>query len=73
MDTKLPVDVRAMSQSDFASYGLQSLAYVKSAVVDGREVYAIHSADGTALTAVTERDAAFALVRQNDLEPVSAH
>ena len=62
-----------MSPADFAAFGMQQLAYVKSAEVDGRPAYAIHAADGTPLSTVADREIAFAVVRQNDLEPVSAH
>lgn len=62
-----------MSPSDFASLGLQELAYVKPVEVEGGTGYAIYAADGTQLTVVDDRETAFAVIRQNDLEPVSAH
>jgi hypothetical protein len=36
-------------------------------------VYAVHAADGERLALVRDRRLAFALARQNDLAPVSAH
>jgi hypothetical protein len=36
-------------------------------------VYAVHAADGARLALVRDRQLAFALARQNDLAPVSAH
>ncbi len=43
-------------------------------VLDGTtKFYAVHSADGTRVAVVTDRDAAFAAARQNDMVPVSVH
>lgn len=64
---------REMSSMDFAAYGLQELAYVKPVVVEGDLAFAVHGADGTPLAVLATRDLAFAVVRQNDMEPVSAH
>lgn len=36
-------------------------------------LYAVHSADGDRLALVGDRRLAFALARQNDLAPVTAH
>jgi hypothetical protein len=63
----------AMSAIDFANYGLQEIAYVKPVAVDGRTAFAVHGADGTPLTVMVSREAAFAVCKQNDLEPFSAH
>lgn len=62
-----------MSDQELAMLGVQDMAYVKSAVVDGAPTYAIHAADGTQMALVPDRDLAFAVVRQNDLQPVSVH
>ena len=66
-----------MPAQDFLALGLRDLAYVKpSAVSDGeatREVFEIHTADGTVVGAAATRELAFAAIRQNGLEPVSAH
>jgi hypothetical protein len=36
-------------------------------------LYAIHDANGARLAVVADRDLAFAVARQNELTPVSAH
>jgi hypothetical protein len=64
---------RYMSPNDFAAYGAQEIAYVKTVLQDESIAYSVHAADGTPLTVISNRDQAFAVVRQNDLEPVSAH
>lgn len=72
------VDAHArMPVQDFLALGLRDLAYVKPAVVaDGeatQDVFEIHTADGTVVGAAATRELAFAAIRQNGLEPVSAH
>ena len=47
------------------------MAYVKPITVDDTKAWAIHGADGTALTVVRDRETAYAVVRQNEMEPVS--
>lgn len=42
--------------------------------VDGLEtLYAVHGSDGERIALVRDRRLAFALARQNDMTPVSAH
>jgi hypothetical protein len=65
--------MRQMTTTDLAMFGMQDIAYVKPVVVDGNAGYAIHAADGTQMALITDRDIAFAVVRQNELEPVSVH
>jgi hypothetical protein len=65
--------LRHISTKDFAAFGVENLAYVKTVDIDGQTGYAIHAADGTPLTVLGERDAAFATIRQHDLEPLSVH
>ena len=66
-------EMRQMTASDLAMFGMQDIAYVKSVMVDGNAGYAIHAADGTQMALIANRDLAFAVVRQNELEPVSVH
>jgi hypothetical protein len=66
-----------MPVQDFLALGLRDVAYVKPAVVaDGeatQNVFEIHTADGTVVGAAATRELAFAAIRQNGLEAVSAH
>jgi hypothetical protein len=66
-------NLRQISAQEFALLGVQGVAYVKSVVVNGTNVFAIHAADGTQLALVPSRDLALATVRQNELEPLSVH
>jgi hypothetical protein len=63
--------IRHLSPSELAALGMQHLAYVKQVTVEGNEGYGIFAADGTQMGLVGDRDLAFAVVRQNELQPVS--
>jgi hypothetical protein len=65
--------MRQMTANDLAMLGVQHIAYVKPVTVDGIAGFAIHAADGTQMAVIGDRDVAFAVVRQNELEPVSVH
>ncbi len=65
--------IRQMSARELALFGMQDLAYIKPIVVEGTAGYAVHAADGTQIAVLPDRDVAFAMVRQHDLEPLSVH
>ncbi|MDH3737659.1 MAG: DUF1150 domain-containing protein [Alphaproteobacteria bacterium] len=58
---------------EFAALGIEDLAYVKPKPAGGRELYAIHTADGSEVAVVEGRELAFATVAQNELKPLSVH
>lgn len=58
---------------DFNRFGLEDIAYVKLVAIDGQQMHAVHAADGTPLTVLTDREIAFATVRQHEMEPLSVH
>ena len=63
--------LRQITPQDFAAMGLQQVAYVRPAVVNGIAAFTIHAADGTQIGMAPNRDVAFAAVIQHELEPVS--
>ena len=65
--------MRHMTTNDLAMLGMQDIAYVKPVIVEGSAGYAVHAADGTQMAVIANRDLAFAVVRQNEMEPVSVH
>ena len=65
--------IRDISPRDFAMLGVEDVAFVKPVEADGKTAYSIHAADGTEMGLVSEREVAFAAVRQHDLEPLSVH
>ena len=62
-----------LSAQAFTALGLQDVAYIKAVERDGKPMVAVHAADGTELALADSRDLAMAFIRQNDLEPLSAH
>lgn len=62
-----------ISAESLALFGLETMAYIRPVLVDGRLVHVIHAADGTPLSIVTDRDLAFATIRQHELQPQSVH
>lgn len=46
---------------------------VRSQVPDADALYAVHGVDGERLALVRDRNLAFVLARQNELQPVSVH
>lgn len=65
--------IRQMSREELALFGVQDMAYVKPVLVEGVRGYAVHAADGTEMAVLADRDTAFAMLRQHDLEPMSVH
>ena len=65
--------LRAISPQDFATLGMQGMAYVKRVVVNDVVAYAIFAADGTQVGLAPSRDIAVASLVQHELEPLSVH
>ncbi len=72
-ETSNRIGQHQLSPTEFAALGLGEVAYVKAVENDGKTAFAIHGADGTPLAIAVGRDLAFAVVRQNELEPLSVH
>ncbi len=73
MLSKLELLKKTLSPRDLGSFGVEDIAYVKSVTIDGQKLQAIHAADGTPLTVVSDRSIAFATVSQHDMQAVSVH
>ena len=65
--------LRRLSSADWASFGLEEIAYVRPVVVDGVNAVAIHSADGTPIGAAPTVDLAMAAIIQHEMEPARVH
>lgn len=55
------------------SWGDYDVAFIKNDIQDGKNMWQIYSADGTKLASTDNRDFAFVVAKQNNLEPKSAH
>lgn len=63
--------LRRISEQDFLSLGTGHIAYIKPVRVMDRTAFALHAADGTALTLTDSSESALALALQNDLDTVT--
>ncbi|MDD3446266.1 MAG: DUF1150 family protein [Zavarzinia sp.] len=66
-------DFRHMTPEALAALGDGSLVYVKPVTVDGKDVVAVHGADGALLALLADRDLAFAAAKQYEMMPLSVH
>jgi len=67
------IEMRQLSARELGLLGMEDLAYVRPVVQDGVEAFAVCAADGTQMAVIPNRELAFAVVRQNDMEPLSVH
>jgi hypothetical protein len=65
--------MRQLSPRELGMLGMEDLAYIKPVVEDGVEAFAVCAADGTQMAVIPNRNLAFAVVRQHDMEPLSVH
>ena len=73
MNTETNLSLKNLSRRDLLTFGLNTVAYLRPAIVDGQPVYAIHAADGSQLALVATREVGIAAMQQHDLEPVWLH
>jgi hypothetical protein len=73
MNTQSVSTLKNLSANDLLVFGLNDLAYLRPAEVNGQSVFAIHAADGSQLAFVANREVGFAAMQQHELEPVSLH
>jgi hypothetical protein len=65
--------MRQLSARELGMLGMEDVAYIKPIVEDGVEAFAVCAADGTQMAVIPNRNLAFAVVRQHDMEPLSVH
>ncbi|QBX34530.1 DUF1150 family protein [Paracoccus liaowanqingii] len=73
------------SKYDFGDVDVAQTVYIRKVAIatlprdireqlpEGRDVYAVHDAEGERLALVQDRSLAFTLARQNEMTPVSVH
>lgn len=70
---KTELDIRKITPEALAMLGAPNLAYVRPVTVDGQNLFGIFAANGQQIGLSPNRDGAFAVIRQNDMEPLSVH
>jgi hypothetical protein len=58
---------------DLARVGLNEIAYIRQAIVNDEDVWAIFNAAGDPIGAAPTFDQAWGAVRQHDMEPTRVH
>jgi hypothetical protein len=71
MHTQPTPSLKNLTSNDLLTFGLNALAYLKPATINGQAVFAIHAADGSQLALVASREIGLAAMQEHDLEPVS--
>jgi hypothetical protein len=71
--TNPPESLRTLTDQEFLKLGAADRAYVRPAIYNGAQGFSLHGADGTPLAFRDTLETAFALARQNDLEPSAIH
>jgi hypothetical protein len=66
-------DIRRMSPRDLMALGVSDLAYVKPVEIEGQNLFAVFTADGTQVAVLPSREAAIATILRHDLEVVSVN
>lgn len=72
LDSKF-IDLKTISLQDFLNLGMRDIAYIRPVILDEREVFAVHAADGTPLSVLENFTDAVMAVHQNDLFAVTLH
>jgi hypothetical protein len=70
MNTDTSFSLKNLTSHDWLNFGLNAIAYLRPAVVNGQSVYAIHAADGSQLALVSNREVGLAAMHEHELEPV---
>jgi hypothetical protein len=65
--------MRQLSPRELGMLGMEDVAYIKPIVQDGVAAFAVCAADGTQMAVIADRNLAFVVVRQHDMEPLSVH
>ena len=68
-----PIDIRHLSDKDFAELGVSQVAYVKAVEVDGKHLFAIHAANGTPMALADGHEVAVAAILQHEMQPALVH
>jgi hypothetical protein len=68
-----PEKALSLSQQEFALLGMNDLAYIRPCVVEGKDAFMIHAADGSPLGVGESRDLALGAARRHGLEVQIVH
>ena len=72
-DTDETENTAGASAVDLARLGLGEIAYIRQAIINHEQVWAIFNASGEAIGAAQTFDQAWGAVRQHDMAPARVH
>lgn len=65
--------LKSLSPQAFLALGTGHVAYIRPVQIMDRTAFALHAADGTAITLTETSEGAMVLALENDLDPVTLH
>jgi hypothetical protein len=65
--------LRDLSAPDWQRFGVQQIAYIRPAVVNGVQGISIHAADGTPIGAAPNAELAVAAILEHEMAPALVH
>lgn len=66
-------EIEADALSELSIWNDENVAFIKSGIEDGKCMWSIYAADGEKIAMTDDRDFAFVVAKQNDLNPQSVH
>lgn len=72
-DTNNIEDIFSEFDADLSDWNDEQTAFIKNDFHDGNKMWLIYSANGTKIAATDDRDFAFIMAKQNNLNPCSVH
>ena len=69
----LPKEIDEKYVNELICWNDERVAFIKKDIYEGKSMWMIYGADGLKIAATEDRDFAFIVARQNDLEPLSVH
>lgn len=73
MQNHITESLRQMTPEAFAMMGAPTIAYVRAVTTEEGPAYGLFAVNGQQIGTFAEREHAFIVARQNDLDPVSVH
>lgn len=70
---KFVEEIEAEALSELSIWNDENVAFIKSGMEDGKCMWSIYAADGEKIAMTDDREFAFVVAKQNDLNPQSVH
>ncbi len=70
---KFVEEIEAEALSELSIWNDENVAFIKSGIEDGKCMWSIYAADGEKIAMTDDREFAFVVAKQNDLNPQSVH